>query len=1474
MGANGQDRTSTAGSDDNGFGFLPEQGEAANLIREYDWASTPLGHPSQWSASLRNVVRFILANRFPMLLWWGPDYIQLYNDNYAPILGAKHPRQAMGKPFRECWHEVYHVLGPLVDIPYQGGPSSWLDDMELIVRRHGFPEESHFTGSYSPVPDDTAPRGIGGVLGTIIESTEKVIAERRVKILSELGARVAEAKTDEQACAQAAAILAQHPKDVPFALFYLGDDATRRLRLVSTCGIDDALTGPRSIDLDSPMHGVPWPLASALAAETIQLRDDLAAVLPSVPPGPWADAPDTVAVLPIKSNVAGRPAGALVVGISACIRLDERYRSFLELVGSQVATAVANARAYDEERRRAEALAEIDRAKTIFFSNVSHEFRTPLTLMLGPLADALAESQTPVNVRTHLDIAQRNAQRLLKLVNSLLDFARIEAGRIQASYAPVDLGVLTADLSSTFRSAMERAGLAFDVTCEPLGDLVYVDREMWEKIVLNLLSNAFKFTLQGTVSVRIARSNDRAILEVADTGVGVPEHELPRLFDRFHRVEHTGARTHEGSGIGLAMVQELVRLHGGEITVESTPGAGTTFRVALPFGHAHLPSDRIEAPTAASPAVAVSPAAVGTQAYVQEALRWLPDADQTPGIAPEAPEMARDQRFKSTFGSRIVLADDNADMRAYIRELLGRFYQVETAADGREALGAIQREAPDLLLADVMMPGLDGFKLLETLRAQREFADIPVILVSARAGEEARIEGLGAGADDYIVKPFHARELLARVGALLELTAIRRASEERFRAFVQATSDVVYRMSPDWREMRFLAGRSFIADQADPSRTWLQKYIHPDDQAAVLEAIASAIQTKTVFEFEHRVIRVDGSLGWTFSRAIPLLDDAGAIVEWFGTASDVTERREMQETARRAEAERLRLLEENVAVMQVLNNVGAVVASDLDREKVVQSVTDKATELTAADFGAFFYNVKNEAGESYTLYTISGVPREAFSKFPMPRNTRVFEATFNGTGVVRSGDITKDPRYGHNPPHHGMPRGHLPVRSYLAVPVKGPLGEVIGGLFFGHAGVDRFTEHHERLAVGIGAWASVALENARMFELAQESSRLKDEFLASLSHELRTPLNAVLGYARILRAGIVSGEKHDKAIETIERNANSLAQIVEDVLDVSRIISGKIRLNVQSVDFPEVVQNAVDAVGPAANAKGVRLETVLDPRATPVSGDPERLQQVFWNLISNAVKFTGRGGKVQIRLARVNSHLEVAVADTGIGISPEFLPHVFDRFRQADASISRERGGLGLGLSIARQLTEVHGGTIEAASDGLGQGATFTVKLPLMVVHSAREQFERVYPGAGASRQTIPRGDLRDVHVLAVDDDPDAVRLIEELLAAAGARVTTALSTDDALNLLDAEVPDVIVTDLGMPRVDGFQFLEKLRAHRNPLVRRVPAAALTAYARSDDRVKALRAGFQFHLAKPIEPTELVATIAALAKRFDAAKDES
>jgi len=872
-------------------------GEMATLMRLFDWSKTPLGPVESWSPTLKVMTRLLLANCFPMLLWWGPDFHQLYNDAYTPVLGDKHPHAALGKPFRECWSEVFDVLGPLARTPFEGGPATWMEDIPLEVNRFGFKEETHFTIGYSAVPDDTAPSGIGGVLATVHEITEKVVGQRRVSALRDLGTRPFEAKTAEAACAVAAATLANHPKDIPFALIYLTEKNGRYARLAGKAGIAECKTlCPELLDLS--VTGSSWPLAAARLQQQVLLVDDLQGRFGSLPPGPWSDPPHSAAVVPIESNIAHQLAGFFVAGISPRLRFDDSYRGFLELASAQIATAITNARAYEEERKRNEALAEIDRAKTIFFTNISHEFRTPLTLLMGPIEDALARpEELPPARREGLELAHRNSLRLLKLVNTLLDFSRIEAGRTQAVYEPLDLAALTAELASVFRSAIERAGLKLSVNCPPLDAPVYVDREMWEKIVLNLLSNAFKFTLQGFIEVSLKRMGDKAELTVRDTGDGIASEDVPHIFERFYRVKNARGRSYEGSGIGLALVQELAKLNGGKVRVESEAGRGSTFTVSIPFGSSPLPSERIGAVrSSASTTIAAS-------AYLQEALRWLPGGENEDEVtATTLPKV------KAKEPARILLAEDNTDMRAYVQRLLTGAYEIVAVPDGEAALQSALQHPPDLVLTDVMMPQLDGFGLLKALRANERTASVPVILLSARAGEESRVEGVTAGADDYLTKPFSARELVARVENTLALSRLRREteiqvreSEKRFRALVAASSDAVYRMSPDWAEMRLLRGRDFIADTDEPNRTWLEKYVYPDDRPAVLAVIRESIPTKSVLELEHRILREDGSIGWTFSRAIPLLDVNGEIIEWFGTASDITARKLAQHALLRSE---------------------------------------------------------------------------------------------------------------------------------------------------------------------------------------------------------------------------------------------------------------------------------------------------------------------------------------------------------------------------------------------------------------------------------------------------------------------------------------------------------------------------------------------------------------------------------------------
>jgi signal transduction histidine kinase len=720
-------------------------GEMGRLMREVDWARTPLGAVESWPQSLRTAVSIMLESRFAMVVAWGPEFIFLYNDRYRPVLGStKHPR-ALGRPTREIFPEVWDFIGPLFHQALSGDAVA-LDDVMISIDRHGYLEECFFTLSYSPIRDERGD--VGGLLAVVAETTERVQGERRLRTLRDLAGHTTEAKTAEQALENAAATLARNLADIPFALLYLVDGVDETARLVAHAGVPrGGSCAPETVRLDGGETS--WPLGEAKRSGRPIVVGELAQRIGQLPGGAYPEATHTALVLPLTRPGLPHPDGFLVVGVSPRRALDDRYHVFLQLTADQIVAAIGNARAHEQEKKRAEALAEIDRAKTAFFSNVSHEFRTPLTLMLGPTEDALRADGALRG--PDLEMVHRNELRLLMLVNALLDFSRIEAGRIQACYEATDLATVTAELASSFRSAIERAGLRFEVDCPSLSQPAYVDRDMWEKIVFNLLSNAFKFTFDGTIRVAVREAGDRFELEVRDTGAGIPSHEVSRVFERFHRIEGTRARTQEGSGIGLALVHDLVKLHGGVVSVDTAEGQGTTFTVSVPVGLAHLPSDKIGT-RARTDRTAID-------SFVSEALRWLGD---------EAPSQE-----DGAARARVLIADDNADMREYLGHLLRPQFALEVVSDGAQALAAARANPPDLVLTDVMMPHLDGFGLLRALRAAEETADIPVIMLSARAGEEARVGGLDAGADDYLVKPFSARELLARVSSQIGLRRAR-----------------------------------------------------------------------------------------------------------------------------------------------------------------------------------------------------------------------------------------------------------------------------------------------------------------------------------------------------------------------------------------------------------------------------------------------------------------------------------------------------------------------------------------------------------------------------------------------------------------------------------------------------------------------------------------------------------------------------
>jgi signal transduction histidine kinase/CheY-like chemotaxis protein len=741
-----------------GTGWLAGGGEMGSLIRARDWTETPLGPPQRWPQSLRSAVSILLPSRAQICLFWGPELVAIYNDAYRPVLGIKHPR-SLGRPVREVWSEFWEdVLRPLFEGVRGTGEAFWASDHPFALERHGYPEETYFDVSYDPVRDESG--GVGGVFCIVSETTGRVVGERRLRTLSALGRVAMQARTLESVYALAGEVLRAAADDIPFALLYEWDAGSQGARLRETAGL------PAGHPLAPPDPGPDYlSMGTGLPAEGAVI-DAAALGFPALPGGRWPEPCSRIVVLPIAAAASEHPEGFLVAGTSPRRPFDAGYRDYLGLVASAIGNALSNARALEAERRRAQALAELDRAKTTFFSNISHEFRTPLTLLLGPLREELAGEALPPAGRARLEMAYRNGMRLLKLVNALLDFSRIEAGRMSARFEPTDLAGLTTELASNFESACADAGLGLAVRCEPLSQPAYVDREMWEKIVLNLLSNAFKFTFEGSIEVCLRESDARALLTVRDTGVGIPAASMPRLFERFHRVEGARARTHEGSGIGLAMVHELVRLHGGEIRAESEPGRGAAFHVALPLGHDHLPREQVAEAAAAAPGAGVA------SMFRQEVHDWLrlPDASRLPEVAP-APGAER---------ARILVVDDNADMREYIERLLGAHWEVNAVEDGEMAMRALATSRYHLVLTDAMMPRMDGFALLRAIRSDASLRQLPVLMLSARAGEESRIEGLEAGADDYLVKPFSARELVAQVRAQLAMAQARRlAARER-----------------------------------------------------------------------------------------------------------------------------------------------------------------------------------------------------------------------------------------------------------------------------------------------------------------------------------------------------------------------------------------------------------------------------------------------------------------------------------------------------------------------------------------------------------------------------------------------------------------------------------------------------------------------------------------------------------------------
>ncbi|MEG4581988.1 ATP-binding protein [Microcoleus sp. MON1_C5] len=1616
--------------------------EMAMLMRSHNWSQTPLGAVETWPQSLKTAIRIILGSRYPMFVWWGQQMTKFYNDAYIPILGKRHP-QALGQPASRVWAEIWDTLGPQAEAVLNQGQSTWNQELLLVMERNGYTEETYFTFSYSPVANDDVP--VGGVFCACSEDTQRVLSDRRLATLRELAAETVTAKTVEAACEISATVLTKNAYDIPFALFYLLDGESEIARLAGTTRLAaGTLASCEAIELTSA-HKCQWQLKQVMETGESRIIEDLEAQFGLLPGGAWSQSPHQAVVLPLTRS--GETFGFLIAGVSPLRTFDDDYKGFFDLMAGQVTTAIANAHAYEEERKRAEALAELDRAKTTFFSNVSHEFRTPLTLMLSPLEETIAnlDGTIPPQEREQLLLVQRNGIRLLKLVNSLLDFSRIEAGRVEAAYEPIDLATYTAELASTFRSLIERVGMSLIVDCPPLPEAIYIDREMWEKIVLNLLSNAFKFTLAGTITVRLQCVENGVELSVADTGVGIPSEELPHLFERFHRIKNSQGRSFEGSGIGLSLVQELVKLHSGKLDVSSTFGQGSCFTVRIPTGTAHLPPERIGASRT------LASTALGAMPYVEEAQRWLPEGDFRLPIwdfeLDNNPTNLNQAPADRAAPAKILLVDDNADMRDYIRRLLSGSYIVQTVADGVAALTALKKNPPDLVLTDVMMPGMDGFELLRSLRSNPATQDIPIILLSARAGEESRIEGLEAGADDYLIKPFSGRELLARVEASLKLARLRQEATVRERTILGRVTDGFMAMDLDFRityaneaaqrlsrtpleailgktmweafpgtignqfEIQYRRSLSeqiavdfeeyytpfdlwvevhvypsptglsfffrdindrkkieqererFLAVGSDlqvitgingyfhwvsptferilgwtpdemTSRPWTE-FVHPDDLGTSLAEADNLFSGNETFTFENRYRHKDGSYRWFLWNAQPYPEEQVI----YGAAVDITDRVQVENDRQRAEAalresedQSRNILESIAEAFLTLDETWRFTYANQFAEKLLdrtpgdligKNLWEEYPGLIGSEFERIYWSAMRDrvpasitafypdhdrwyelrtypAAQGITVYfrnVTERIQAEAALRQSEERYRTLFESIDEGFCIIEmlfdANDTPIDYRFLETNPAFEQQTGlrqavgrtvrqlvpdfedHW-IKIYAQVALTGEAVRLENGSEAMNRWFDVYACRTGQLEArkvavvfkDISDRKRIEVEREQILqreqtarEAAETANRIKDEFLAVLSHELRSPLNPILGWSKLLQHSKLDAAKTASALATIERNARLQSQLIDDLLDISRILSGKLSLNRMSVDLNMVISAALETVRLAAEAKSLQIQTTFSPSQGMIIGDSGRLQQVIWNLLSNAVKFTPEGGQITVRLTQTKTYAQIQVIDTGKGINPDFLPYVFEHFRQEDGATTRKFGGLGLGLAIARQIVELHGGRIWVESRGEGQGATFTVELPLW--HTANP-VEEVAAGAEARSDEL---DLANLRVLVVDDERDSREFVAFVAEQAGAKVTAVGSAIEALQLLSTTPFDILLCDIGMPQMDGYMLVRQVRTLPPEQGGQIPAIALTAYAGDFDRKQALAAGFQHHVAKPVEANELVKAMLKLPLRL-------
>lgn len=1238
--------------------FVAGGGELGEMIRNYDWASTSLGPLETWPQSLRTCIRIMLTSRQPIWIGWGKELIKFYNDPYKEIVGGKHP-WALGKPASEVWKDIWKDIDPMLRQVMEEDTGTYVESQLLIMERNGYPEETYYTFSYTPIPGDDGKTA--GMFCANTDDTDRIISERQLKTLTRLGKSLTDSKSNEEIISKTMRTLADNPWDFPFAIFRTIED-NKAIKVASTDlgKAADLIPDIYDLSLDNEISNI---IKQSFATRKVQVFEHLQHKVGELPKGGWSIPPDKVIVLPIAQSGTKEPYGLLTIGLNPYRLLDEKYLSFFTLVADQIATSFADVHVLEEERKRSEALAELDRAKTTFFSNISHEFRTPLTLLLGPMEEVMADEHTiPVN-KIRVETAYRNALRMQKLVNTLLDFSKIEAGRLEGKFSKVDICTLTQDLASTFRSAIEKAGMQLLFNCDPIKDDVYVDVDMWEKIVLNLVSNAFKYSNDGSISVKIQQHDAHIQLEVTDTGVGIPAEHIEKIFDRFHRVDNTQGRSQEGTGIGLAMVKELVKQHHGTITASSAVGKGSTFTVTIPVGKDHLPAEKIISEVKHH-------SSLTSAAYVQEAGKWVDKVEHNLKGVEDA-----ERTNHTVTKAKVLVADDNADMREYIDRLLADKFDVITARDGEDALEKAASLQPDLLISDIMMPKLDGFGLLRKLRQHPDLKSIPVIFLSARAGEEAKIEGLEAGADDYLVKPFAAKELIARVEGNIKIAKSRIAAENNLRNIITQAPVA----------MAILKGEDHVMEIANEKalEIWGKTYEQTINRKAfdifpelvsqgfkqildnVLKGerfVANELPLELIKSGEKQTLYVS----FTYE---PLANMNGDIEGIAVVGIDVTQQVISRKEIEKSEKELNQLANAMPQLVWVASKEGNTTYYN---ERVSEFLGAKKTEEGIWRWEGMLHEDDVAITESAWKQSL-----EQGNYYQVQHRIRM-----------------KDGSY----------RWHL-SRAY---PYKDENGNILK--WFGTA-TDIHTQK-EYAAILEEEVKNRTCELQEMNESLQESNNELQQFAHVASHDLKEPLRKIKTFtSRLAEDGSnVLSERSGTFLNKINSAAERMQSMIDGVLNYSTLNAAAQKP--ETIELDKVVNDIENDLEILIQQTGATINRKALPA---LEGAPILIYQLFYNLVYNALKFAKPEVTPVVNIHSTEtkvddrSFIQITVSDNGIGFRQEYAEKIFETFARLNPKDRFE--GTGLGLSLCRRIVERHGGTI-TASGKEGAGASFVINLP------------------------------------------------------------------------------------------------------------------------------------------------------------------